>query len=119
MEKLLIVDDEALIRTTIESILKTEALQIFSAPDAATAVSVMERECPQIVLLDIRLGGTSGLDLFTELRSYNPRALVIFITGHGSADTAIETMKLGAFDYLMKPLDIDRLCGAVEQARKI
>ena len=119
MEKLLIVDDEALIRTTIESILKSEGLQIFSAPDAASAVAVMERECPQIVLLDIRLGGTSGLDLFTELRRYNPRALVIFITGHGSADTAIETMKLGAFDYLMKPLDIDRLCGAVEQARKI
>ncbi len=119
MEKLLIVDDEAHIRTTIESILRTDGLQIFSAADALSAISQMEKECPQIVLLDIRLGASSGLDMFAELRRYNPRALVIFITGHGSADTAIETMKLGAFDYLMKPLDLDRLSGTVEQARKI
>lgn len=119
MEKLLIIDDEAGIRSTIQSILQSEDLAVFVAGDCDEGLAVMNRERPQIVLLDIRLGTSSGLDLFAELRKVNPRVLVIFITGHGTADTAIETMKLGAFDYLVKPLDLDLLSATVEQARRI
>lgn len=119
MEKLLVIDDEAGIRSTIQSILQSDELAVHVASDADEGLTLMNRECPQIVLLDIRLGASSGLDLFTELRRINPRVLVIFITGHGTTDTAIETMKLGAFDYLVKPLDLDQLSATVEQARKI
>ncbi|MFM7867718.1 MAG: sigma-54-dependent transcriptional regulator, partial [Planctomycetaceae bacterium] len=118
MEKLLVVDDELHIRTTIEAVLRSDELQVLTAADAAEADRLMSEENPQIVLLDIRIGAASGLDLFSALRRRNPRVLVIFITGHGSAETAIETMKLGAFDYLLKPLDLDRLQESVEQARR-
>lgn len=118
MEKLLVVDDELHIRTTIEAVLRSNELQVLTAADAAEADRLMSEENPQIVLLDIRIGAASGLDLFSALRRRNPRVLVIFITGHGSAETAIETMKLGAFDYLLKPLDLDRLQESVEQARR-
>jgi two-component system nitrogen regulation response regulator GlnG len=119
MEKLLIVDDESLIRTTIQSVLETPALQVFTAANCNEAIELMQRESPQIALLDIRLGTESGIDLYTELRRLNPRLLVIFITGHGNPDTAIETMKIGALDYLVKPLDLDLLSASVDQACKI
>ena len=85
MEKLLIIDDELHIRSTIQSVLDSPGLQVFTAANSAEALQLMERESPQIVLLDIRLGAQSGIDLFTELRRLNPRLLVIFITGHGNA----------------------------------
>ncbi len=116
MEKLLIVDDESHIRTTIQAVLERPDLQVFTAAGCAEALQVMERESPQIALLDIRLGTESGIDLYSELRRLNPRLLVIFITGHGNPDTAIETMKIGALDYLVKPLDLDQLTASVEQA---
>jgi len=119
MDKLLLIDDEAGIRSTIQSILESDDLQVFVAADAAEGLKLMEKECPPIVMLDIRLGSDSGLDLFEQLRQINPRVLVIFITGHGTTDTAIETMKLGAYDYLVKPLDLDQMSATVEQARRI
>ena len=119
MEKLLLIDDEAGIRSTIQSILQSDDLHVFLAANAEQGLRLMEKECPPIVMLDIRLGSASGLDVFEQLRLINPRVLVIFITGHGTTETAIETMKKGAYDYLVKPLDLDELCSTVEQARKI
>lgn len=119
MEKLLVIDDEAGIRSTFRTILSADDLQVLAAADATEGLALMRDEQPQIVLLDIRLGTESGLKVFEELRRINPRVLVIFITGHGTAELAIETMKLGAFDYLVKPLDIDQLTSVVTQARRI
>lgn len=119
MEKILLIDDEPGIRSTIQSILQSDELQVFVAANSAEGLHLMTRECPPIVMLDIRLGNESGLDVFQQLRHVNPRVLVIFITGHGTTETAIETMKLGAYDYLVKPLDLDELSSTVEQARKI
>ncbi|MBL8815020.1 MAG: sigma-54-dependent Fis family transcriptional regulator [Planctomyces sp.] len=119
METLLLIDDEAGIRSTIRSILQSDELQVLVAATADEGLELMARERPPIVLLDLRLGTRSGLDVFDELKRINPRALVIFITGHGTTETAIETMKLGAFDYLVKPLDLDQLSAVVDQARRI
>lgn len=119
MDTLLVIDDEAGIRETIQSVLQSPELQVLTAANAEEGLRIMTRDHPPIVLLDIRLGTVSGLDVFLELKRVNPRVLVIFITGHGTTDTAIETMKLGAFDYLVKPLDLEQLCTIVEQARKI
>ena len=79
-------------------------------------VRIALQESPEVVLLDIRLGASSGLDLFHELHHLNPKCLVIFVTGFGTAETAIKAMKLGAYDYLTKPLDAKQLKRVVEQA---
>ena len=99
--------------------LRSAELQVLTAADPAEAERLMLEESPQIVLLDIRIGGASGLDLFAVLRRCNPRVLVIFITGHGSAETAIETMKLGAFDYLLKPLSPSQVRDALVNAQAV
>ncbi len=119
MESLLVIDDEPGICKTIQSILESDSLRVFSATNAADGLQLLRDESPYVVLLDIRLGKHSGFDLFQKIRDVNPKTLIIFITGHGTADTAIEAMKVGAFDYLVKPLDFDQLHQIVDQALKI
>ncbi len=119
MESLLVIDDEPGICKTIQSILKSDSLQVMTASNAEQGLQSVREESPNVILLDIRLGQESGLDLFQQIRELGPKSLVIFITGHGSADTAIETMKMGAFDYLVKPLDFQQLKQVIDQALKI
>ncbi len=119
MPTLLLVDDESHIHYTIREVFADQPLQVLSAETFETATELVRAEQPDVVLLDIRLGQRSGLELFHELRSIDPKLLVIFITGHGTADTAIEAMKLGAFEYLVKPLDFTRLREVVLQAFEI
>lgn len=114
--KLLVIDDEPNIRYSIGQVLASERVQILEAATAHEGVRLAAEHAPDVVLLDIRLGAHSGLDVFSKLREIDPKCLVIFITGHGAADTAIEAMKIGAYDYLVKPLDANHLLSVVEQA---
>jgi two-component system nitrogen regulation response regulator GlnG len=119
METLLVIDDEAGVRMAIQEVLQSDALRVITAEDSASGLNCVREECPNIVLLDIRLGNESGINIFNQLRKIDPKALVVFITGHGTTDTAIEAMKSGAFDYLLKPLDFDQLVHVVGQGLKI
>lgn len=119
MRTMLLVDDEPNIHFSVGQVFADQSVRLLSANTVAEALAHAEESRPEIVLLDIRLGKMSGLDLFSELRRIDPKVLVIFITGHGTADTAIEAMKLGAFDYLVKPLDFDRLREVVNEAFEI
>jgi two-component system, NtrC family, nitrogen regulation response regulator GlnG len=119
MESLLIIDDEPGICRTIQNILQSDTLRVHAASNAVDGLRLLREEAPHVVLLDIRLGIQSGLDLFQQIHEIAPKVLVIFITGHGTSDTAIEAMKVGAFDYLVKPLDFDQLQQVVDQALKI
>ena len=119
METLLVIDDEPGICKTIQTVLSSDELRVLSASTADDGIRLLREESPYVVLLDIRLGKFSGLELFQQIHEIDPRTLVIFITGHGTADTAIEAMKIGAFDYLVKPLDLDQLQQVVEQALRI
>ena len=119
MPTLLVIDDEAGIRFTIREVLQNQDLRVLAAENAEEGLRLTREESPDVVLLDIRLGAESGLDVFHRLRAIDPKLLVVFITGHGTAETAIEAMKLGAFDYLVKPLDLGELQQVVEQALKI
>lgn len=119
MPTLLVIDDEAGIRFTIREVLQSQDLRVLVAENAEEGLRLTRDESPDVVLLDIRLGAESGLDVFHRLRAIDPKLLVVFITGHGTAETAIEAMKLGAFDYLVKPLDLRELQHVVEQALKI
>jgi DNA-binding NtrC family response regulator len=119
MATLLIIDDEAGIRFTIREVLQSPDLRVLAAENSEQGLKLTREESPDVVLLDIRLGNESGLEVFHKLREIDPKLLVVFITGHGTAETAIEAMKLGAFDYLVKPLDLSELVQVVDQALKI
>jgi DNA-binding NtrC family response regulator len=116
MPKLLIIDDEPSIRLSIKAVLNREDISVFGAETAEEGVRLVAEQSPDVILLDIRLGKSSGLQLFHELRRIDPRCIIIFITGHGTTETAIEAMKLGAFDYLSKPFDAKQLRQVVDQA---
>jgi two-component system nitrogen regulation response regulator GlnG len=119
MQTLLVIDDEPGIRFSLQEVLQSNDLRVLTAENAEDGLRIVRQEFPEVILLDIRLGERSGLDVYQEIRSVDARAIVIFITGFGSTDTAIEAMKLGAYDYLVKPLDLKLLQQVVEQACKI
>ena len=119
MPILLVIDDEASIRFSIEQVFEGPEIRVFGAETAEQGMRLAAEQSPDVILLDIRLGDRSGLDVFQDLRKLDPKALVVFITGHGSAETAIEAMKLGAYDYLVKPLDAVQLEQVVNQAFEI
>lgn len=119
MSKVLVIDDEPNIQFSIEQVLAEEDFELFRAETAEEGLRLAAEHAPNVILLDIRLGDRSGLELFHDLRRLDPKSLIIFITGHGTSDTAIEAMKLGAYDYLVKPLDADQLQQVVGQAMAI
>jgi two-component system nitrogen regulation response regulator GlnG len=119
MPSVLVIDDESSVRLSIKAVLGRTGATVLEADCAEDGLRIAAESFPAVVLLDIRLGTTSGLDVFAEIRHRVPRCLIIFITGYGTAETAIEAMKLGAYDYLTKPLDAEHLQRVVEQALAI
>lgn len=119
MPLLLILDDEPSIRLSIKAVFSRTDVRVLGAETAEEGIRLAAEHSPDVILLDIKLGTASGLEVFHELRRIDPRCLIIFITGFGTTETAIEAMKLGAFDYLTKPLDAGQLKQLVEQALAI
>ena len=119
MPKLLVIDDEPNIRFSIEQVFDCSDLHVFGAQTVEDGLRLASTEAPDVILLDIKLGNRSGLEVFHDLRRIDPKCLVIFITGFSTAETAIEAMKLGAYDYLVKPLDAAEIQRTVEQACQI
>lgn len=119
MPTLLVIDDESSIRLSIKAVFSRTEVTVLGAETAEEGMQLMLEHSPDVILLDIKLGTASGLDVFHELRRIDPRCLVIFITGFGTTDMAIEAMKLGAYDYLTKPLDAKQLKHIVDQALAI
>ena len=116
MKRLLVIDDEPNVRRSISEILADDGLEILEADTAAEGLRLVQSESPDVTLIDIRLDDGSGVDLFHKLRSRGAATVVIFMTGFGTAELAIETMSVGAFDYLVKPIDPSHLKHIVEQA---
>ena len=109
MEKILIVDDEAFIRENLERILAEDGYRTFSTDSSEEAVRRVSEEEIDLVLLDLNLGARSGLDVLRELREVDPDVLVIIITGYGTVESAVEALKLGAYDYIKKPFKADAI----------
>jgi len=91
-------------------------VKVLTAGTAAEGLEQVRRHVPDVVVLDLQLPDRSGLEVFRELHQQSPRTPVVFITAHGTTQTAIEAMKGGAFDYLIKPLDLERLTQVLERA---
>jgi len=118
MATILLIDDEASIRRTLKEILEFEKYQVLEAPDGFSAIDVFKKSAIDIVLLDIKMPKMDGLEVLDFLQEINPEVPVIMISGHGNIDTAVEAVKKGAFDYISKPPDLNRLLITLRNAQE-
>lgn len=116
MPRLLVIDDEAAVGYSIRRLLSGGDVDVETATTAAEGFAKARAGSFDSIILDVQLPDRSGLDLFGDLRSLDVKRPIIFITAHGTTDTAIEAMKHGAFEYLVKPLDVDRLTQVIDRA---
>ena len=115
MRKVLIIDDEKAILDSLSSILGDEGFQVFKAMDGKEGLDLFKREKPQIVLLDVWMPEMDGLEVLKKIRKKDQNAMVIVISGHGTISTAVEAVKIGAYDFLEKPLSIDKVLEVISR----
>ena len=106
---ILVVDDEDSIRHFVSRSLKDEGYHVRSAGDGDEARAMFNEDVPDVVVLDMKLGETNGLDLLSEFKQIAPDTVVIVITAFGETETAVKAMSLGAFYFLKKPLQLEEL----------
>jgi DNA-binding NtrC family response regulator len=115
----LLVDDEAPFIETMKKRLTKRNLSILSAYSGSEALDVLEKESRvDVVILDVKMPGMDGMETLRRIKEAYPAVEVIMLTGHATMETAIEGMKLGAFDYLMKPCSIEDVVAKVGQAKE-
>ena len=114
--KLLLVDDEKDFVDTLAERLQLRGYQVLTAPDGESALEIIEKDPPQLVVLDLLMPGISGLDVLEKMKTLAPQTPVILLTGRGSMAEGAEGMQLGAYDFLMKPVNIDELIRKMEAA---
>lgn len=118
MSKILIVDDEAAIRSALKEVLEYEGFTISEAPDGETALKMVLKESFDLIFCDIKMPKLDGLDFLSELKKEDIQVPVVMITGHGTIDTAVEAIKRGAYDFIQKPLDLNRVLVSTRNANK-
>ena len=107
--RVLVADDEAVVRTGIARVLEKQGIEVRTAADGEQALAALEEETFAVVLLDIKMPGIDGVEVLKHIRANYPGTIVIMITGYPSMDSAIQCLKLGAVDYLVKPFRVDEL----------
>jgi len=115
---ILLVDDEKDFVEMLALRLNETGEKVTQAYDGQMGLDILKRENIDVVILDIKMPGMDGIQVLREIKSIYPLVEVILLTGHGSAETAVEGMKLGAFDYLLKPADVDELTAKLQGARE-
>lgn len=116
---ILVVDDEKDIRTSLTGILEDEGYQVVTAASGVEALECVGQDLPDLVLLDIWMPGLDGLETLEKLMALFPHLTVIMISGHGTIETAVRATKLGAFDFIEKPLSLDKVLISVANALQI
>jgi two-component system nitrogen regulation response regulator GlnG len=117
---ILVIDDDAEVRYSLSRVLTTKKFEVKEAASGELGVAAIKKgPFPDLVFLDVRMGAMGGIEALQHIRSANPKQLVVLMTAFGTAQTAIEAMKYGAFDYVMKPFDPARVLAIVEQALKL
>ena len=115
MQTILIVDDDKSIRYSLKRMMEGD-YSIITAQNGEEALNRIRENPPDIVIMDIKMPGRNGIDVLKEIKSIDPKSLVIIMTAYGTTETAIEAMKYGAFDYILKPFPIPGMKGLVEKA---
>ncbi len=116
MSKILVIDDERSIRNTLKDILEYEKYEVDLAEDGMKALEKVKTAQFDIILCDIKMPGMDGIEVLEKLVEFMPDTPVVMISGHGNIDTAVESIKKGAFDYIEKPLDLNRLLITIRNA---
>jgi two-component system nitrogen regulation response regulator GlnG len=119
MPTLLVVDDESSILLAFRKAFREPAVTVLTAETAAEGLEVARQRHPDVIVLDVHLPDMSGLEMLRRLRELDARSPIVFITGKSTTDTAIEAMKLGAYEYLLKPVELSTLRQVVEKALAI
>jgi len=114
--RILLVDDEERFRTNLQKMLDAQGLTVRAASSGAGALEDLKRSPCDVIVLDIRMPGMDGLATLKEIKSINPEAEVIILSGHASMDAAMEINRLGGYDYLMKPCPLEDLLLKIEAA---
>src|SRR3954464_2138168 len=119
MSKLLLIDDEADVQYSFQrTFADSPEIELTTASSGEEGLKVIPRLKPDLVIMDVRMGGITGLETLRRIRQMDSKLLVILMTAYGTTQTAIEAMKLGAYDYLLKPFDIPKLKEIVHNALK-
>src|SRR5215213_8336802 len=116
MSTILIVDDEKAIRKTLTEILSFEGYKIDEAPDGEEALKCFKEKTYDVVLCDIKMPKLDGLEFLQKATEHNPDVPIIMISGHGTIETAVEAVKKGAYDFISKPPDLNRLLITIRNA---
>ena len=116
MSTILIVDDDAQLRQSFEKLLSTEGHTVRTASSGEAGLGAVQKQAPDLVIMDVRLPSMSGLETFAAIRELEPKLPVIIMTAYGTTETAIEATKMGAFDYVLKPFDVPDILTLIEQA---
>lgn len=116
MSRILVIDDERSIRDSLKEILEYEKHEVELAEDGPTGIEMASKNGFDVVLCDIKMPRMDGLEVLENLQDKNPELPVIMISGHGNIDTAVEAIKKGAFDFIEKPLDLNRILITIRNA---
>ena len=118
MDKLLLIDDEADVQYSFRRIFDSPEIELVTASSGEEGLRIIPKAKPNLVIMDVRMGGMNGLETLRRLRQIDAKLPVIMMTAYGTTQTAIEAMKLGAYDYLLKPFDVPKLKDIVFSALK-
>src|SRR5881394_3071505 len=118
MSKLLLIDDETDVQYSFQRIFDSPEIELTTASSGEEALRLLPKVKPDLVMMDVRMGGMTGLETLRRIRQMDSKLLVILMTAYGTTQTAIEAMKLGAYDYLLKPFDVPKLKEIVFNALK-
>ncbi|MDG1172117.1 MAG: response regulator, partial [Polaribacter sp.] len=118
MSKILIIEDEAAIRRVLNKIIseENESYHVEEAADGLAGLEMIKNNDYDLVLCDIKMPKMDGVEVLEKTKKMKPEVPIVMISGHGDIDTAIQTMRLGAFDYISKPPDLNRLLNTVRNA---
>ena len=119
MARLLVVDDEKGIREALVQVFEYEGHEVASCEDGPDGIVAVREFRPAVTFLDVKMPGMDGLEALSRIREEDPRAVVVMISGHGTIDTAVEATRKGAYDFLEKPLDTDRLLVTLKRALEL
>jgi len=114
--KILVVDDDKEICDILTEMLTEEGYQTFSALSGRLALDTVEKKKPELVLLDIKMPKMDGIEVLKRIKKIDKEVVVVMITGYGSLGTAKEAMRLGAYDYVTKPFDLDSIKVVIRDA---
>jgi DNA-binding NtrC family response regulator len=114
--KVLLVDDEVVFTTNISKLLTNRGYRVTAVNSGDSAIQALEKDTFDVVVLDLKMPGMDGITTLREIKKLGLFTETLILTGHGSIDTALEAIKLGAYDYLTKPCEIDELVTKIEGA---